>query len=79
MRLRDLKDVEAFKKVIRECVGHVWLESIYGDYYDLKSEFSAYMAMADLLRDEEGKLELFAQLPEDKMRLVNFVSTLRTN
>lgn len=45
MKIRNLKDVENFKKVINECEGPVWLESIHGDHYNLKSELSQYVAM----------------------------------
>lgn len=79
MKIRSLKDIEAFKKVISECKGPVWLESVYGDNYNLKSELASYIAMADLLRDKNEDLELFAQLPEDEIRLMGFLATLKDN
>ena len=47
-------------EAIAQCGGDVWLESKYGDKYNLKSALSQYVAMADLLRDKNGDLELFA-------------------
>lgn len=76
MKIRNLKDIENFKKVINECEGPVWLESIHGDHYNLKSELSQYIAMVDLIRDKNEDLELFAQLPADQARLGAFLSTL---
>lgn len=76
MKIRTLEDVEAFKKVINECKGEVWLESVYGDKYNLKSALTQYVAIADLMRDNKGELELFAQLPEDESKLINFFSSL---
>ncbi len=76
MKIKSIKDIEAFKKVIAQCKGSVWLESVYGDYYNLKSELSQYIAMADLLRDKNEDLELFAGLPEDKILLMQFLHTL---
>lgn len=76
MKLKNINDVNAFTKVIEECTGDVWLESIYGDKYNLKSKLSQYVAIGALLRDEKESLELFAATQEDRMRLVAFISTL---
>lgn len=76
MKIRNLKDIESFKEAIAKCRGEVWLESIYGDVYNLKSELSQYVAMADLLRDKTENLELFARLPEDQAILMEFLRTL---
>ena len=76
MKLKNINDVNAFTKVIDECVGDVWLESIYGDKYQLKSKLSQYVAIGALLKDENESLELFASTQEDRMRLVAFISTL---
>ena len=72
MQIKTLADVEEFKKAINECKGDVWLESIYGDKYNLKSALTQYVAIADLMRDNKGELELFAQLQEDEAKLVDF-------
>lgn len=76
MKIRNLKDINSFKNAIAKCRGEVWLESVYGDKYNLKSELSQYVAMADLLRDKKENLELFARLPEDQSILMNFLRTL---
>lgn len=76
MKIKNLKDVEAFKAAIAQCGGDVWLESKYGDKYNLKSALSQYIAMADLLRDQDGELELFANRPEDQAILMQFLSSL---
>lgn len=77
MKLKSINDVNAFTKVIDECTGDVWLESIYGDKYQLKSKLSQYIAIGALLKDENESLELFAGTQEDRMRLVAFMSTLK--
>jgi hypothetical protein len=76
MKLKNINDVNAFTKVIDACTGDVWLESIYGDKYQLKSKLSQYVAIRALLKDEKESLELFAATQEDRMRLVAFISTL---
>ena len=76
MKIKSLQDINAFKEAISRCKGDVWLESVYGDKYNLKSALSQYIAMADLLRDKNGELELFANLPEDQMILMHFLESL---
>lgn len=76
MKIRNLKDVEAFKAAIAKCTGDVYLKSIYGDVYNLKSALSQYVAIADLLRDKNGDLELFASNREDEAILIDFIWTL---
>ena len=76
MKINNLRDVEAFKEAIAQCGGDVWLESKYGDKYNLKSALSQYVAMADLLRDKNGDLELFASRPEDQAILMRCLSSL---
>ena len=77
MKIRTLEDVEAFKEVLSKCEGSVWLESINGTHYNLKSNLNQYIAMADLLRDKNEDLELYAQMPADKLLLMNFLDTLK--
>lgn len=72
MKIKSLQEVEEFKSLINACKGDVWLESVYGDRYNLKSALTQYVAIADLMRDNKGDLELFAQLPEDEAKLIDF-------
>ena len=76
MKIKSIEDIERFKEVIKKCEGQVWLESIYGDKYNLKSELSQYIAMAALLKDKNEDLELFASNQNDEVLLINFISTL---
>ena len=76
MKITTISDVERFNKVIESCKGDVWLESVAGDRYNLKSGLTRYIAIADLLRDEAGNLELFASEREDEAKLIEFISSL---
>lgn len=76
MKIRDIKSINALKAAIEQCTGYVWLESIYGDHYDMKSELSQYVGMAALLHDENEVLELFASQPEDRAILRGFLYEL---
>lgn len=49
MKIKNIKDVETFLKVVNECKGEVTLTSIYGDKYNLKSTLTQYVAVAALV------------------------------
>ena len=51
MKLKNIKEVEAFRKVIHDCEGDVYLKSPEGDVFNLKSSLSEYIALGRLLGD----------------------------
>ena len=61
-----------FLRTVENCEGEVWLESISGDKYVLKSVFSRYIAMAAMLSEQGNNLELFCQLPEDQVKFYKY-------
>ncbi|MCD8022295.1 MAG: hypothetical protein LUF30_04745 [Lachnospiraceae bacterium] len=76
MKLKSLNDVEAFKQAIARCSNSVWLESVRGDKYDLKSAISQYVGIAALLQDKNEELELFANGKRDQHVLMDFLGSL---
>lgn len=72
MKLKNIRDINEFLAAVNECRGAVWIESLDGDRFDLKSVFSQYLAIGKLIEDQREELELFATYPEDQARLVNF-------
>lgn len=48
MKLRNIKEVEEFRKVIHNCTGDVYLKSQDGDVFNLKSALSEYIALGQL-------------------------------
>lgn len=72
MKLNNVQEVEAFKQAISNCRGDVWLKSVYGDCFNLKSSLSEYVALGKLLSEEGGNLELFCQLPADEHHFYKF-------
>ena len=72
MRLKNSKDIHDFKQAISQCEGQVWLESPWGDRYNLKSELSQYIGVAELIKSYGDDLELFCQLPEDQHYFYQF-------
>jgi hypothetical protein len=67
MRLKSINEVNDFLAVVDSCNGDVWLESQYGDRFNLKSKLSQYVAIGALLSDSQEVLELFcSKEDEDK-------------
>ena len=66
MKFVRISDFNAFIDTVDECKGQVWLESHYGDKFNLKSLFSRRFVTGKLLSEHGDELELFCQLPEDE-------------
>lgn len=73
MKIRTIEDVKALQSAIRKCSRAVWLESAKGDRYDLKSEFSQYIAIGALIGDVDEELELFTADPGDRMIMMEYI------
>ena len=76
MKLKNIKEVEAFRSAVKECTGDVYLKSIDGDVFNLKSALSEYIALGQLLGEQGDNLELFADKHEDEARLIRFLTEL---
>lgn len=76
MRLTNTMDVEKFISVINECKSNVYLKSLEGDVFNLKSSMSQYVAIGRLVGEFGSTLELFASEKEDEIRLLNFLDKL---
>ena len=76
MKLKNIKEVEAFRNAVNACTGDVYLKSVDGDVFNLKSALSEYIALGRLLSEQGDSLELFATKREDEAQLLNFVEEL---
>lgn len=72
MKIKTGKNIKAFLAVVDACEGHVWLESPWGDKYNLKSELSKHVAVYNLIKEHGDMLELFCQLSEDEQKFYKF-------
>jgi hypothetical protein len=72
LKIKTGKNVKAFLAVADSCEGHVWLESPWGDRYNLKSELSAYVAAYKLIKDYGEQLQLYCPLAEDEQKFYKF-------
>ena len=72
MRLRKEIEITDFLVALKKTKGEVWLESKYGDKYNLKSTLSRYVAIAALIEDYGNELELFCADSTDEGLFYNF-------
>ena len=70
MKIKNIKDVETFLKVVNECDGGVRLTSVYGDKYNLKSTLTQYVAVAALVGEHGEDLELWCADRDDERRFL---------
>lgn len=75
MKLQNIKDVDAFFKVIDNCKGRVELVTAEGDRLNLKSKLSQYVSLANIFSNEAAipELEIVASEPEDIKALMDFM------
>lgn len=76
MKLNNKIEVEKFIQVVNSCEHDVYLKSLYGDIYNLKSAMSQYIAIGKLLDEHGDELELFANDREDEAKLMQFLISL---
>ena len=76
MKLNNVKDVQKFIETVNACENDVYLKSVEGDVFNLKSSLSQYIAIGRLIEDAGESLELFAQTREDEALLLNMLNQL---
>ena len=76
MKLSNITDVQKFTAAVNACQGDVYLKSVEGDVFNLKSSLSQYIAVGRLIEESGDNQELFAQTREDEMLLLNMLSEL---
>lgn len=76
MKISKVEDLKAFEAAINQCKSDVWLESIHGDKYNLKSVLCRYVAFGELIKNHNNDLELFCSEPADE---TNFYPLFRNH
>ena len=66
MRLRKEIEITNFLDAVKKTKGAVWLESKYGDRYNLKSTLSCYVAIAAMIKNHCNELELYCSNTTDE-------------
>ena len=77
MKIRNIEQLTDFLKVIDSCTGNVYLTSVYGDKYNLKSALTQYIAIAALLGTHGDELEIWCDNKEDEGKVMEFLSNHR--
>ncbi len=72
MKLTKISQIEDFLEAVNKAKDNVWLTSIYGDKYNLKSLLTQYVAIGALLGDKGDELELFCDRKEDEGLFLKF-------
>ena len=74
MKVQNITNVDAFFKVVDNCVGKVELVTGEGDRLNLKSKLSQYVSLANIFSAGEiPELEIVAAEKEDIDKLMNFM------
>ena len=76
MKLSNVTDVQKFVAAVNACQNDVYLKSLEGDVFNLKSSLSQYIAIGRLLEESGDTLELFAQTREDEALLLSMLNEL---
>ena len=76
MKLNNDTDVQKFVAAVNACKNDVYLRSLEGDQFNLKSSLSQYIAIGRLLEESGDSLELFAQTREDEAILLSMIGQL---
>ncbi len=77
MRLSNISEVRDFLAIIPKCRGDVWVESVDGDKFNLKSPLSSYIALGRIIEERGSDLELFCSSSADERRFYDFFSKHR--
>ena len=72
MKIKSIDQIDALLETVNECKSDVYLRSVYGDQYNLKSKLSTYVAIGTLLSDHGEDLELFCSNASDESKFLRF-------
>ena len=72
MKLHDRIEIVDFLNAVEHTKDKVYLKSLEGDCYNLKSVMSQYIAIAALLSEHGNELELFCDNKEDEKLFFSF-------
>ena len=77
MKYRTQNEVKKFEEALNECTRTVWLRSVSGKYYNLKSAKEHDAAMAEWVRDTDNETEIYTNSYEDEAVMMKFIRELK--
>lgn len=72
MKIKNISEVRGFLEAVDKCHGQVYLQSLDGNRYNLKSKLSQYIAIGALLSNHGEDLELFCEDRDDNINFFKF-------
>lgn len=72
MKITKVAELHEFLSAVSQAKGSVYLRSMVGDCYNLKSELSKYVAIGALLGEHGDELELFCDESADEPLFFKF-------
>lgn len=72
MKLKNEIEINDFLNAVNRAKHPVYLVSVEGDRYNLKSTLSRYVAIAELIKDYGTELELFCDDKNDEKYFFGF-------
>lgn len=72
MKFENIGQVNDFLATVEQCEGAVYLKSEDGDVFNLKSRFSQFIAIGELLTNKANELKLVCDRQEDRDRFFEF-------
>lgn len=72
MKLNNVIEIDAFQKAVDQAEKAVYLKSVEGDCYNLKSTLSRYVAIGELISQHGDELELFCDSKSDEALFLKF-------
>lgn len=75
MKLKKIKDTDAFFQLVNKCSGNIELISREGDCINLKSTLAQVLCLTNVLSNEKllSELELIVKDPEDEAAIRAFL------
>ena len=73
MKFSNIEQINDFLATVDKAKGDVYLLSLSGDKYNLKSKLSQYISIGALLSEQGDSLELYCDLKEDESYFLNFL------
>lgn len=74
MKINNIKNTDAFFRMVDSCVGKIELVTGEGDRLNLKSKLCQYVALANVFASTEiPELELVAYEKEDIEKIIDFM------
>ena len=71
--LKDINDVNNFKAAVKQCKGDVIIRhNTRREEFNLKSLFSEYLGLAELMKDHGDEYEIFCMNPSDEVYIINY-------